>query len=361
MKSKYLITIFISIPVFILISCSSHKRFADYDGNVIDIPVSFTKEYTDIFHLSYMVDTTFLIPLDSTIKWGYISTIKYRHGNYYLLDSSNQSIYVVDSLGKVLHNVNHRGRAKSEYVSLTAYDVNPISGELVIYDENGDKVITYTKEGVYKSSYFLDTSCEIYRDIAVQGNGDIVCCAYDYNGPNARRGVWLADSTGHFKKQLIEVNDNHRFYVHTTTPLLSRMDDSTLVIAGPIGDDNIYHIHSDGSVSTKYHLTYDKVVNEATLKKEATTSLVNEVYIRHCCMENLDWLIVQTGYENSYTTLFYDKKTGVPYISNRNTTIDLEGLEYFGVAGCSYHRGCDVSYPDNDINSNPVLIVYITK
>lgn len=232
------------LSVFICYSCKEQKNISK------DIYVDFQKTDTDTFRLSQIMDSVSFVPLDSTVSLGNISDIKYRNNQFYFSDVQTGSVKVFNASGKFVSEIRHVGHSSTEYISLSDFDVSSKSGEIYIYDEASGTMSVYGQDGNFVRRFrFTD----VVRDFALLGD-DILLYTPDYNG-TSRRGLWLVDSVGNFKKQLVSIDEKFRYGIMCHRYLLC-LDDQTVGLMGGEDLDEIYHIgHDDFGVA--YRIGYN--------------------------------------------------------------------------------------------------------
>lgn len=261
---------FFIASVFISGCCFSQQHT---DVESVELAFSFDASEVNVpFHQSDFIDSISFIRILSDDNFANISSMKYCKGKYYILDANTQVIWVIDSVGELFGKIDHRGRARDEYLGLYKFDVNPKNGNIYIYDQPGGKVIYYSPKGKFISSFKLSSSSPVYRDFIVFPTGNILCCKLDVSGNiEARRGVWLVDSTGRFIRSLYEPDSEVRFD-SIKDYYFWRINDTLVGMKAEPGNDNIYHFTENSYSYPKYHITSDRNYDHSFLKKDVLSA-----------------------------------------------------------------------------------------
>ena len=204
------LVLFACLVCALLCSCSNQKE-SDSGPTVIWAPLH-NHERTD--HLNYSslfgsIDTIQLQQAGEESLLGVINDIKCKDDTLFLC--SNQAIYLFKTNGEFINSINRRGRGPGEYVSIAQFDIDPKEREIVILEQNGlRKFYVYSFEGKFlrqiEVSDFVD-------DFVLLSNGDYLCYS-PRNLKPSKRGLWQLDSEGNLKKQLVELDDNFKYYVY---------------------------------------------------------------------------------------------------------------------------------------------------
>lgn len=306
---------------------------------------------------------------------GGVGKMAFCDNRYYLAERNKIRVY--DEDGNHLFTIDNWGRAKGEYISLHSFDVNPVSGEISIFDQNGSKMLIYNREGQFTRDFAINDSLDVVRAFCVMEKGNYIF----YNPgrtpgfPQIRAGAWMVDSVGCFMRHLVEVEED--FYYGALAPYsfyFSHLGDGSISLMGTEDKNLIYHIAQDGKVTPCYNISFDLNISKEMRRKSYFTKeeLQNENhYIKMGHLET-DNLYVLMAYNPQKTgILFYDKVKDKEYMATNNTTTDfVDDIGFSSYLGCAPDRFLNLYYPGTDektdaalgvtMNDSPFIVVGFT-
>lgn len=262
-------TAFIFIIVSLIVSCTDQKVNKDI------IELYFTSNMAEVntpFHQSDFIDSVKYINILSDDKIGNISSMKYCNGYYYLVDSYEQKIWIVDELGRIVNVISHRGRAKDEYLSINDFDINPSNNFIYIYDQSSEKILCYSTNNSFVERHSLNSLNDLFWDFAIFPSGKMLFCNLYYSeNPDTRRGVWLADSLGNFIKYIYKPDKSIK-YNSVLENYFCRINDTLIGMRAEPGNDNLYYFNESGNVYLKYHISSDIKYDHSFLSDNVLTA-----------------------------------------------------------------------------------------
>lgn len=312
------------------------------------------------FHYSEMIDSIQFISLDSDIV-GYVNDIKYCNGKYYLLSRSKAEIFVFDSSGDVISRVGRQGRANNEYVSVTAFDINPANNEVSIYDVATRRIVIFSSSGEYVRSIYPEIS--VFRDFSISAHGDYFVYTPDYMN-NSPRGLWQLDCEGKIKEMKWTVPENFRLCILRTSPPIyfSRLSDFSLSLLGELNDNIVFEIGDNGDVAPKIQYLFDvKISNQlrqVEVVKEADALDKSFFYI-HFYAETDRWSIMAVWYQSKIKTVFYDKLNHMRHVvaNDFEYDYDVNGCEQVTILRGAGDRFLGLKEDENGLQS--LVIIYL--
>ena len=289
---------------------------------------------------------------------GEVRKIAFCDNRYFLAERNKIRVY--DDDGNHLFTIDNWGRAKGEYISLHSFDVNPASGEISIFDQNGSKMLVYDREGKFTRDFAINDSLDVVRAFCVMDKGDYIF----YNPirtpgvPQIRVGAWMVDSAGCFIKQLVEVEED--FYYGALGPYdfyFSHLGDGGISLMGTEDRDLIYHITQNGETTPRYNISFDlSISNEMRRKKYLTEEEMKDVNrynkMGHLETDNLYLLLAFNPQKTAI--LLYDKVNDKEYMANRpEDFVDDIGCPSY--LGCAPDRILNIYYPGTDEKTDAAL------
>ncbi len=324
------------------------------------------------FILSEVFDSVTYLPIRSDdVLIGMIGDIRYHNHRYYILDSQQNMLYVMDETGHILNSISQKGPGPTEYITLQGFDVNPSNEEISLYDNSSKRIQVYSKEGTYLRSIQVD---DIIRDFAVLDNGEYLFYTSDFMKGN-RRGLWRADKEGRFKEQLVTIDDKF-LYGGLYPKYFRRIDDATVGLMGTEDFDRIYHITAN-SMSVKYKIKTDRVIPE-DLRSEPVLDFDKHkglVYTKNDYVETESLMSLTVTDMKKNMLVFYDKNTGIHWLVTEDSEIVDDIDMYMKSQFCGNNSFIGVLYPgfilsfavlqkqfpDITSDSNPVLVISHVK
>jgi hypothetical protein len=117
----------------------------DIDEVLSDEPVYFSKLFSGFK----------IIPLENNedCMFSIITNVKFNDEKIYVFDRIyTKSVFAFTRDGEFLHRVGTLGRGPGEYVQASDIDVDPVKGDVYIFDWNNKKLNIYDSKGDYRSS-----------------------------------------------------------------------------------------------------------------------------------------------------------------------------------------------------------------
>jgi len=333
--------------------CASQEG-QEYEECTVHIKVNLDKPSSKEIKISEYVRDVQFIPIswDSEF-WPTGRIIRYCRGFYYLMDGNTQSIVKVSEEGEVVCRIGSQGRAANEYLSVTSFDVNPSTSEVFVYEIERNRMVVYSGNGEYLRSFSLESTNGLFRDFVVFPNGNIIGCDMFYEGPSVLRGVWMVDSEGGFLKQVVSVNKRSRFDVGIALPLLTKIGEDTVCIMGPVGDDSIYKIDSDGDVVTRYLFDFGSQITPKDLCREVSLPLLGYFFCKASLIVSPSFFRIGGDKDGMPFRVYYDFLKDKCYVQSKNTSFifvdvpDFRGGEM--VDGYRLMTFCDAEHLPSDI------------
>ncbi len=77
-----------------------------------------------------------------------ISKIEFKNDTIYVLDKISNKVFIYNSEGGLLSNINHRGHGNGEYISIDDFVINA-EGNILILDKTTKSILSYDNKGVF--------------------------------------------------------------------------------------------------------------------------------------------------------------------------------------------------------------------
>ncbi len=300
----------------------------------IDIPLSRNGGSNVPFDYSELIESVRYIRIQGNALLGHIKDVKLVGDRFYIHDQARQGIHIVDTNGRILRTIDSRGRAGNEYISLTAFDVDPKTGEVHIFDQLGRRIQIYSASGQFLRSVALGADLASARDFAVTVRGTYLFFKPDSG--RKYRGLTEIDSKGKVIRSLFSIDKRFLLYTMLDPPIyFGRLRDGSNTLMGHIDKNLFYRIGLDGALSIPYHLKLGISIPKELQRKdpiEAEDAMEDNFNTTFRYQETDRWLIVAEQYHLRAKFCFYDKKKGVSHVvAGTKDIIDPfeTGLLYF--------------------------------
>lgn len=369
MKISTLLLFFI---LFVFITFCG-KIGIEENQNTIVLEVGFEGgSKTSPLTMSEVVDSVTYLPIRSdNVLIGMIGDIRYHNHRYYILDSQQNFLYVMDETGHILNSISQKGPGPTEYITLQGFDVNPSNEEISLYDNSSKRIQVYSKEGTYLRSIVVD---DVIRDFAVLDNGEYLFYTPDFMKGN-RRGLWRTDKEGEFKEQLVTIDDKF-LYGGLYPKYFRRIDDTTVGLMGTEDFDRIYHITAN-SMLVKYKIKTDRVIPK-DLQTEPVLDFNKHkgvIYTKNDYVETESLMSLTVTDMKKNILVFYDKNTGKcwrvtgegDFVDDMDMYVKYQFCGNNSFIGVLYpgfilaFTGLQKQFPDITSDSNPVLVLSHVK
>lgn len=295
-----------------MLSCSNVER-----ESIDEISIKLQRKRGENvpFDYSQMIDSVKVISL-SDVHTGYLEDVKYYAGKYFLHDKIQRSIVIVDNQGNKISEISRQGRSANEYVNLTAYDINPISGEINIYDESTGRIIVYSLYG--EVIRVVHPDIPLFRDFSIDSRGNYYVYIPDYM-EKGRRGLWRLDSEGRIQECVLPIPDSFHLCVIRNSPSLyfNRLSDLSLSLLSELNESCIYLVGKNGEVLPQYRFSFDVVISRELRKRDYLSARDMEdktFYFFPFYVEADHWIVSVIWYQNETRTVYYDKVNKISHV-----------------------------------------------
>lgn len=233
-----------------LFSCEQNVR-NQTDCAKIQLPLG---QKENRINLSEIADSIQYIPLETKdgCLIGNIDKILQTDENEYLIVDKeiSASIFLFDKTGTFLHKIGNRGGAKGEYVTIE--DVAYYKGNVYVWDSAGKKVLKYSKDNVFMSSFNFDYTA--YSMAIINDNRFAFCCDYTPNHKLSKKDKYPSLIIYDIKNTEVS---SYLYFDSTLSPYayqstLNNLYNNNLYL--PL-NDTIYKV-TDAGLERKYALCY---------------------------------------------------------------------------------------------------------
>jgi hypothetical protein len=153
-----------------------------------------------IYYSSFVKDIDYLTlnTQDSCLISG-IEKIFADDDTIFVQGRRREGVLVFTKSGDFVKQINYIGNGPEEFMSISAFAIDPLLNHICIYDMSSLKILKYTYQGDFVKSYRTDN---LYAgDFTVTSNEDNLFIL-PFHDSKQTSGVWLADTNGVTKKIL---------------------------------------------------------------------------------------------------------------------------------------------------------------
>jgi len=134
------------------------------------------------FDADEFIDSCIFVKLETTdiSLIGDITQLATFEGDFYIYDQKTKKIKVFDQAGKFLRDIGKLGQGPQEYLSISAFVINPKDRKIAIFDPAKKNVLEYSLDGSYLRSVSLpDQECAFFKKTVYAG--DYIYCYMTIN------------------------------------------------------------------------------------------------------------------------------------------------------------------------------------
>jgi hypothetical protein len=144
--------------IFFLISCAGKESKTNVAKDSTRIEVNFDKVYEErkFPHTNSSITIQKLEECPD-IPIGQIDKVIVDHKRIYILDrSKSKALFIYSREGAFLDVIHYVGRGPGEFIAPHCFDIDEKSGDIIIMDSNGRKIIIYSSTGEYIKEFKYD-------------------------------------------------------------------------------------------------------------------------------------------------------------------------------------------------------------
>ena len=197
---KIIIQILSSITFFLLFACCTTGKKQEKDSskiNLIHIPIQ-----TDETHLSpdSLFDGKEIIALETTSESliSSIDKIQIKDSVLYILDDTQDIIFLFNHQGKYLQKINHIGRAPNEYYHISDFHIDDTT--LYVVAGGNQKILCYDLTGNFLKSFNTDYPCD-----RITTDSAYIYIYYNFSHPDGH-------NVGIYNKQKLQLHKRYKSY-----------------------------------------------------------------------------------------------------------------------------------------------------
>lgn len=356
-------------------SCKNVNNKTDNSENTITVNfLSQNKSASDTLYLSSLIDSIYIIELDNTegFMLGMIRDIKIFKNEIFISQFNQAPLLVFSKDGCCLRRIGNIGRGRGEYLEVSSFDINPITGEISICDNVNKRISKYSLYGDFNGSF---TTNDFPQDIAITNAGNYLFYdpLYQFTGYNS--GLWITNSMGENPINLLAFNKKEKWSCGVFPNYFIRLGEQIRLIAK---DDNLYAIEN-GKITIIAKIDVDIQIPKS-IKKQSyinvyepynayaiTNYFETDRFLLFTVIELstgeqitviIDKYKKETYYIDKYHPFIFDNIYGsIPfYICSNNKIIGVLDTSTI----INNHEYQDL-FKEYNYNSNAVLVIYNLK
>ena len=154
----------VCLLLFLCFSCQHSKQNSNtLQQDIVYIHSEDLKKLSSIDPLQ-LIDSCSYIPLDNSVLIGQVKNLQITDQYLFLVNITNDSLYVFNLKGKFLNTIGTLGRGPQEYITLKSYCVSPDNDTVIIYDHH--KLSFYTRDNHFIRSVDLSKHIPIKQYVS---------------------------------------------------------------------------------------------------------------------------------------------------------------------------------------------------
>lgn len=242
--------------VLLAVGCKGNKKVCYDCLHEINVPIleDDPTEYPLVSRLFGSIDTIYLENSGPDSYVQSVDDVKFKGDT--IIVRSNETLFFFNRQGEYLGRFCRQGNGSGNYRTIARFDIQPSTGELIIFDNQSSALVIYGFDGTYHRKVPM---ADYVTDFAVLPNGDFLLTnPIHYRGKEYRRGLWQVDAQGRFKKQIVTYDENF-LHVSINNPYLNHISPDVIGFMGVEDNDLFYHL-ADDSLSVNCRMTTDIVI-----------------------------------------------------------------------------------------------------
>lgn len=289
---------------------------------------------------------------------------------------SDGTLFFFNRQGQFLSRFSKRGNGYGNYRNIQRFDIRPSAHEMIILDNQNDALFIYDLDGRFKRAVILE---DFVTDFVALEDGDFLLTnPIKYHQREYRRGLWLVDSVGKFKRQLVSC-DEEFLHVSINNPYLNHIKPGVVGYMG-IEDEDYFYSYSGDTMKVTCRMTTDIIMTDDTKKSDKVFTNPKKEYTKCGYLETDRFLyFVATNYGANLVMTLVDKrewKTYRMYVYTEDFNRNAAEVEQFPYLVSCYNgtfvgffdAGTILSqeryqkeFPTIKEDSNPILLLYNDK
>ena len=362
--------------VLLAVGCKGNKKVCYDCLHEINVPIleDDPTDYPLVSRLFGSIDTIYLENSGPDSYVQSVDDVKFKGDT--IIVRSNETLFFFNRQGEYLGRFCRQGNGSGNYRTIARFDIQPSTGELIIFDNQSSALVIYGFDGTYHRKVPM---ADYVTDFAVLPNGDFLLTnPIHYRGKEYRRGLWQVDRNGRFRKQIVTYDENF-LHVSINNPYLNHISPDVIGFMGVEDNDLFYHLEDD-SLSVTCRMTTDVVIPDDIKNNDKVFINPQMEYTKCGYLETERFLyFVATNYGANLVMVLVNKDDWsfyrmYPYsdIFNYNA-VNVEQFPYlvscyngtmvgFFDAGMVFQEErFQKMFPRMKEDSNPVLILYNDK
>jgi len=261
-------------------------------------------ELTGEMLLSEIIDSITLLPLETSddCLLGNVKNVIALDSIFVVLDNRSNAVFTFSRTGQFITQIGCCGEGPGNYVDASQIDVETSTGDILVYDRIGAKVITYDQSGRYKS-----------HKLTIGGAFD-----FAYTECNGNKSYWFVDNQSDKEHSGIIRHDLKTEKVIQVLPRATEfrsnipyefihVDEKTYVAAPPFEND-VYELSCD-SLSLSVALNVEPLPDKADVENERSKQFMTS-FQRTGMSITSQWLHLFFWSTNGTRAVRIDRSTG---------------------------------------------------
>lgn len=276
---------------------------------------------------------------------GYVSKLVYNDNRYFILDFTQNKIFVYNDSGDFLNVIGSRGRGPGEYLELRDFQVH--KGRVYILDNNLIRIYSYEGSFIDKLDLVgLRSDMKVSpTQFGITLNSDFIFWTGNFGPARESEVLYITNSKLEILNKYFPFNGNYADAYHFTSA------NNDYLFSGVNGDYNLYMI-KDKKIILEYSIDFGKEILQFEKSTDKQT-LYNSI-----AQNSLVHSLREIYYTSEYVSFIY-QKGNTPYMGffNRKTkTVRTDNCIKPVIFGGAMIRGTHdkefiLSYPIDVVNN----------
>jgi len=296
-------TVFILVVLLFGCNAPSHNYTLPISDNGKLISISDNIEDKALM-LDELIDSLYYIKLGQIdqVSIEAIDKIVFSGDNIAIIDKQKKKgLYLFSDNGSFLGNIGNLGKGPNEYLSASDVAIDKSSGNIVVLDQYGKKLLYYDKNG----GFLKENPISFYaKDLSVLQNGN--CAFYQLEGVNKELKkmndycLLLTDETQKVTNYSFPYSYRDFCPKLTFGRLIDFIDTPNATLFNPYLTNEIYEIRNNNTITLKYKLDF----GSRDVLQRISNSTTNQDYLE--LINSNDYLYFSGKFLETKKHLFFE-------------------------------------------------------
>lgn len=291
--------------VFSSLLCFSCKTNPKESIEIIDLTEGLRKNST--INLSQIATDIEYISLETKKESliGSIEQVKFYSNYILILDAKQNVIQIFDRKGNYLRRIDYRGKGPGEYISLKDFEICQKDTSIIIFDNEGDKLIKYNFKGEFINEWKIPEQYASAFSL-VENDSFVFLTSYPVNAFNEGYSLSIYDKDIKIINKFLntDIVSKEVAFTMDSYGMMAFQEFCDTLTYWEFRKDIVYKITDNKTVIPRYKILYPSPVPLNTSLDEVKQGNSLHGYIETC-----NYIFLWGDYNKNFFRLVYSKKS----------------------------------------------------